>query len=337
MKIAFVLYPEAVISGDSNGIKSQAKTWKNGFKQLGHEVVEVNVWGNYNWKSFDVIHIFGTGLWLYGFVKNIYSKNTNIIISPIIDSTQSKFAYKLSTFLGIPKLRLWSPSFTLKKTLPMFKSVYVRSDYEAGFFTKSMNVPSSKITKIPLSYDEKICNDNNLIISKEKFCLHVSSIYQKRKNVIRLIKAAKKYNFKLVLVGSKGTPEQFKPIQNEIGNSNNIDVLGYVSNEKMIDLFQKAKVFALPSLVEGVGIVALNAGFFGCNIILTNIGGPKEYFKEHCVLVNPLSEDNIGQKIVESLNTESNSANEINKFVSENYNLKNISLLLENSYKNILS
>lgn len=335
MKIAFVLYPEAIISGDSNGIKSQAKSWGKGLQGLGHDVVEINVWGNYNWKSFDVIHVFGTGLWLYSFVKHLRNKNENIVLSPIIDSTQSKFKYKLSTFFGFKKIRLWSPSYMLKKTLPLVKFVYARSHYEKDFFSKSMKYNENNIRLIPLSYDNDLCiSTNRKTVKKEDFCLHISSIYQERKNVIRLIAAAKKYKFQLVLAGAKGTEEQFKPIKEAIGDAKNISVLGFISEEKMIALFNRAKVFALPSICEGVGIVALNAGYFGCEIVITNIGGPKEYFNGFAENVNPFSTNQIGKAILKSI--QKKDSKDLEKFIKQNNNTNVLAKRLEKSYLEIL-
>lgn len=335
MKIAYIIYPEAIISGASNGIKSQAKSWKKGIENLGHHVTEINIWSNYNLKSFDVIHIFGSGLWLYNFVKHLANINKNIVLSPIVDSTQSKFLYKFSTFVGFKKLRLWSPTYVLKKTLPMLKAVYVRSNHEKCFFTKSMNYDSKKIRLIPLSFDTDLCSEKNRKkIQKENFCLHISSIYQKRKNVIRLIKAAKKYNFNLVLAGEKGTEKQFKPIKEAIADSKIITFLGFISEEKMINLFNRAKVFALPSINEGVGIVAVNAAYFGCEIVITNFGGPKEYFGDLAENVNPFSVDEIGRSIKKCLAKKINT--DLESLINLNNNANLLSRKLEKSYLEIL-
>lgn len=334
MNIAYVLYPEAVISGNSNGIKSQAKSWIKGLIGLGHNVVEINPWGNYNWSNFDIIHVFGTGLWVESFIRNLSNKNNNIVLSPIIDTLQSPFKYKISTLLGLKKIRLWSPTYTLKKALPFTKGVFVRSNYESLFLEKSMSFSKEKIYKIMLPYE--IESDESSEFIKEDFCLHISSIYQERKNVIRLIKAAKKYKFKLVLAGAKGNNKQFKKIEDEIGDCDNISVLGFISYEKMIDLFKRAKVFALPSISEGVGIVALNAASLGCDIVITNIGGPKEYYGNLVESVNPFDVDEIGVSVKKFLNGASNQPM-LKQIIKSNYSNNKIAKDLERSYTNILS
>ena len=129
---------------------------------------------------------------------------------------------------------------------------------------------------------------------RETFCIHISSISDECKNVLRLIKAAKKFGFRLVLAGKKGSVSQFKPLADEIGNSDNIEVMGFISEEQKLDLYRRAKVFALPSIKEGVGIVALDAAHFGCEVVITDVGGPKEYFGDYAYKVNPYSIDSIG-------------------------------------------
>lgn len=334
MKIAYILRPNILNSGDSNGIKSQARTWKTGLEKLGHSVDEIDVWKHYDWKEYDIIHFFGTGFWLIGLVSDLRKKNANLVLSPIIDSIKSPLKYKLSTFLGAAKMRLYSPTYAMKKSLPYFKGVFVRSAYEAKYLSYSMGYHKEKIFNVPISFDARF--NQHASTEKENFCLHVSSIYQSRKNVVRLIQAAKKYHFKLVLAGSKGTEKDFAPIKRAIGDARNIEVLGFVTNEQLTDLYRKAKVFALPSIAEGVGIVALDAAIHGCGIVITNIGGPKEYFGKMAYQVNPYNVDEIGASILKAIN-EKNFQPELSNHIAENYSQESVIKQLEESYFQIVS
>lgn len=333
MKIAYILGPNIAISGDSNGIKSQARSWRNGLVQLGHHVDAINTWENYSWKEYDIIHIFGRGLWLPSFLVRLKNFNPNIVISPIIDSIQNPFKYKLSSYVGMQKFRLYSPTYAFKKSLPYLRAVFVRSEYELKYISDSLSCKKEIIHKVPLSYSVTT-NSEKVNQQKENFCLHVSSIYQPRKNVIRLIKAAKKYNFKLVLAGSKGVENDFKPLKNEIGNAVNIEVLGFVPQKILIDLYKRAKVFALPSTSEGVGIVALDAAVYGCEIVMTNVGGPKEYYNNMAHLVNPYKIDEIGQSILKALN-EKPLQPDLKNHIYKNYSSDKIIKALEKSYQQI--
>lgn len=332
MRIAYIIVPLAVVSGNSNGIKSQAITWKNGMQKAGHEVDEINLWNNYNWKKYDLIHIFGTGLWLYTFVQSLSIKNPNIVLSPIIDSLESPTLYSLVSQIGSTKLKLWSPTFTLRKTLPLIRGVYVRSQHEAKYIKKMMS--QDQIHILPLATSE---NNTNNSSSRDNFCLHISSISQPRKNVLRLIKAAKKYNFKLVLAGSTGSEIDFKPLREEIGDAKNISVLGFISHEEKIKLYSKAKVFALPSLNEGVGIVALDAAILGCEIVLTKLGAPKEYYNGSAELVDPFNIDSIGKSIVKILNNEIKHQPELSSHIMRHYSSLVVNKKLIDSYQKILN
>ena len=56
-------------------------------------------------------------------------------------------------------------------------------------------------------------------------------------------------------------------------------------------------MFALPSIVEGVGLSALEAATWGCDIVITNIGGPKEYYNNLALIVDPYSIDELGKGV----------------------------------------
>ena len=66
MKIAFIL-SNSVFS-PSNGITSQAKTWKKGLEQLDHEVVLIDMWQKNDWKSFDILHFYGFSIYMCDFI-----------------------------------------------------------------------------------------------------------------------------------------------------------------------------------------------------------------------------------------------------------------------------
>jgi glycosyltransferase involved in cell wall biosynthesis len=304
-KIAFVLYQFGMLSGRSNGVRSQALSTYSILNKFGDECVLINGWEHYDWKSFDAIHIYGYDIAIHTFVKALASRNPNIFISPIIDSTKPYSLYKLATFNGFEKLRLYSNNYALRKALHLVKGVCARSEHEAKFFRESFGIDSQKVFTLPLSYGleapEKI---HEILERKEKFCFHLSALYQDRKNVIRLVEAAKKYGFTLVLAGNKGTENQFLQVQNAIGNATNITVLGYLSNDELKEIYSKAKVFALPSINEGVGIVAMDAAVYGCNIAMTNLKGPAGYYPniKTVEILNPYSIDDIGEKIVKLLN-----------------------------------
>jgi glycosyltransferase involved in cell wall biosynthesis len=337
MKIAFVIYPNAVISGASNGVRSQALTWRSIIQQAGGECVLVNHWENYDWTTFDVVHIFGHDVGTYTFVSALSQKNPRIVISPIIDSQRSYAAYRVATHNGFLRARLFSNNFALRKALDCAQGVCVRTEHEGGYLRHSFGLPPEKIFKVPLSCGMQAPEEiESLLLNKQRFCLHVSSLYQDRKNVKRLVEAAKKFGFNLVLAGSMGAEGEFSSIQNAIGGADNISVLGYVSTQELLRLYARAKVFALPSLQEGVGIVALDAALFGCNVAITNIKGPGEYWPHIRTVsrVNPRDSGEIGKKIMTLLDTPN--TRELHDHVLRHYSKAAAADLLDAMYRTIL-
>lgn len=211
----------------------------------------------------------------------------------------------------------------------------VRSSFEKEYINRVYHVANSQIRVVQLAFDKKLEAVSFDIDSKQELCLHISSIYQPRKNVIRLVDAAKKYGFNLILAGNTGSDEQFRPIKDAIGNASNIEVLGFVSEKEKLELYQKAKVFALPSIQEGVGIVALDAAVLGCEIAITDIGGPKEYYYGKCAEVAPYDVDSIGQGITSLLNGEKQYQPSLSKELIAKYSPGAMANKLVNVYKEL--
>ena len=165
-------------------------------------------------------------------------------------------------------MRLYSQNYALRQLKPNIKLFLARTQYEAEYLRRGYGIEEDKISIVPLSFRE-IQSDTS--VKKERFCLFAGTMTQPRKNVPRLIEAAKKYHFPLKLVGNKGNAESEAHLRALIGDAANIEIIGFVSDEELASLYNRAKVFALPSLNEGVGLVAMEAAICGCNIVITNL------------------------------------------------------------------
>lgn len=293
------MYPGACYMGSGDGSKMQAEIWAKELERKGHTVDRINPWDHYNWDNYDVIHVFGFGLWNYDMIHWGSGINPNFVFSPIIDTNTPMWIYKLATHFGCKKLRLFSQNYALRQLKQDIKIFFARTEYEADYLRKGYGISEDKISIIPLSYREIKYNPS---IEKEPFCLFTGTMTQPRKNVPRLIEAAKKYGFNLKLVGNKGNAESEAKLRSLVGDANNIEILGFVNDQELNSLYNRAKVFALPSINEGVGLAALEAATCGCDIVITNQGGPKEYYETGSAeLVNPYDVDAIGQAVLRAL------------------------------------
>lgn len=334
MNIAYIMYPGACYMGASDGTKMQADIWIKELERKGHHVQRINPWGHYDWREFDIIHVFGLGLWNYDLIHWGSGLNHNFVFSPIIDSNTPMWKYRLATHFGCKRLRLFTQNYALRQLVPDIKLFLARTEYEADYLRNGYGIDDKKIAIVPLSYRNDHYDSH---ITKEPFCLFAGTMTQPRKNVPRLIEAAKKYGFPLKLVGNKGNAQSEAKLRQLIGDKKNIEILGFVSDEELTSLYNRAKVFALPSLNEGVGLVALEAAIHGCDIVITNLGGPKEYYSEgSAFLINPYDVDDIGQAIIKALE-DNTSQPGLRKQLMELYNVSTCTDLLIEQYQKVIS
>ncbi len=78
-----------------------------------------------------------------------------------------------------------------------------------------------------------------------------------------------------------------------------IDIAGYVTAEKLNQLYSTAKVFAFVSLDEGFGLPILEAMAYGVPVLSSNRSALPEVCGDAALTVDPLSVD----EIASSLNT----------------------------------
>jgi glycosyltransferase involved in cell wall biosynthesis len=136
-----------------------------------------------------------------------------------------------------------------------------------------------KTTYIPNGTDfNHITSDSELAqfgLKKRGYIVFIARLV-KHKNAHILIQAykqmARKYNKKLVIVGSGAfTPEYEKYLHNLADSDKNIIFTGHQSGRTLKQLFANAAVYVLPSSSEGLSISLLEAGSYGVPIIVSDI------------------------------------------------------------------
>lgn len=318
MKIALLL-PSAVMSY-RGGVPVQGRMWKEGLEQNGNQVDLISPWENNDWNSYDYIIFMGIGKLLIDYTTSLRQyPHPKLVLAPIIDFPRSLHEYKFrARFFGSVRFKVNRTLHDFYYCRNIFDFFLVRSEHEKKYLCEGIGVDPSKAVIVPLSMR---FNDDIPAIDlsmKENFCLHVSRLAFAGKNVARLVEAAKKYGFNLKLAGTLLGKIEKEWLNNLIKDATNIEYVGYLSDTELKELYMKAKVFALPSIIEGVGFVALEAAVYGAEVVLTDIGAPKEYYNGRAELVSPYDVDAIGKAICKLLK-ENKSQPELSKFILENY------------------
>ena len=171
-------------------------------------------------------------------------------------------------------------------------------------FCKSEIISTFNIipNKVSVIYNAVSFNDNIDKIDNEKsnYILFVGSI-SKRKNLDNLIKAfllINDSNLKLKIVGT-----EFKHLNSEGNNYNeNIEFLGNIENNQLIELYSNARMLVFPSFYEGFGIPPLEAMYFNCPVILSDIPVLKEIYGNSVLYFDPYSIVDIKNCILKILN-----------------------------------
>lgn len=136
----------------------------------------------------------------------------------------------------------------------------------------------------------------------EKFILNVGTI-EERKNLLRVAQALRGTDIPLVVVGKK--TDYFKKVEQEISlNGQKARFLEGVSMEELAGIYRLATIFIYPSLFEGFGIPVIEALFSQTVVITSNTSCLPEAGGEHSVYVDPLSVEDMREKIIRLWNDE---------------------------------
>jgi glycosyltransferase involved in cell wall biosynthesis len=145
---------------------------------------------------------------------------------------------------------------------------------------------------------------------KQPYFLFVGT-FEPRKNLARLLEAysqlpqATRQETAMVLVGQNGwggvhIPELVK----QFGIEDQVKVFGYVSDQQLSALYQKARALCLPSLHEGFGLPIVEAFQYGTPVLTSNTSSMLEVAGEAALLVDPLSTHAIHDGLLELCNNQ---------------------------------
>lgn len=213
------------------------------------------------------------------------------------------------------------PEWHPEDRIVYFQKNFYRRIYESDLvitvsnFTKTeaknfLKIDENKIRVVYMGHDNTIFKlyDKTEVLSfrnskrlPENFILFVGSI-EPRKNIERLLLAYMqlpeyiKREFKLVLVGFSGWKN--KNIMRLIDKMrDNVKFLGYLNTQELSLAYNRAKIFAYPSLYEGFGLPPLEAMACGCPVVVSNAASLPEVCGDAAYYVNPYDVESIAEGI----------------------------------------
>lgn len=141
--------------------------------------------------------------------------------------------------------------------------------------TIGLGVPGDKVEVVPNGVDTQRFTPS--LSSREPLVLAVGSLIE-RKGMRYLIQAMANVlpalpDFKLVIVGEGPQLQSLLTLARSIGLADRISITGYQTHQQVSAWMQRASLFILPSLEEGLGVVLLEALASGVPCVATQVGG----------------------------------------------------------------
>jgi len=158
-----------------------------------------------------------------------------------------------------------------------------------------------------------------------------------RKNQLALVLAMRELGIPLVLVGHSTHPEYRRLI--EMHRWDGLTIIDRLDNNSPLfwSAIAGARVFALPSWAEGGPLAALEAAAAGCNLVLSDGFGEKEYFGKWATYVDPGDLLALRRAIQESLDTprSKNDQQDQQQFFREHYSWDRHAKLTRDVYASV--
>jgi glycosyltransferase involved in cell wall biosynthesis len=243
------------------------------------------------------------------------------------------------------------------KNYPRIWRNYFIKLIQLGINSKSLIITTSNYSKSglqPLFKKNKIYpvyqSSENFSIQQtnyngKKYILHVGT-FEKRKNLLTLIKAFKKLkeelniNYKLVLAGSmyiNGDNEVLLKIQKYIIEHNlfnSILMPGYINKNKALYFYNNSLMYVFPSIDEGFGIPLIEALKLKIPVICSDIPIFREIAEDSVIYFEKKNEEDLFQKMKQLVQSEDLSSKLVSKGIKrvKKYNRYNFIKDIEKIY-----
>ncbi len=201
-----------------------------------------------------------------------------------------------------------------KRNLQQVDAIITDSKSSQKDIERICGISKEKIHVVYLAAGEqfkKLGNTEKLVIKRkyslqDKFILYVGDATV-NKNLPRLLDAVIKLGVPLVMVGKSLADKTVDSknlwnkdliqAQKKVENNPLIKILGFVSDDELVALYNAATLFVMPSLYEGFGLPVLEAMASGCPVVCSRGGSLEEVAGEAAYFVDERNSDSIADGI----------------------------------------
>lgn len=321
MNITYATYPTAFdVPG---GGEVQLLQYRKFLAQVGLDVMLYDFW-NPRLREIDVLHYFSCYRGSLNFLDEFARRGIPIVLSPTLWITRE-------TVDDYPRAEI-------SDMLSMASRIVCNSEEECQLLAEIFSVPRSKFSVIYNAIDPLFLDpiDPSLFRRRfgilESFILNVGNI-ERRKNQLRLVRAAKRLGKRLVMIGGIRDHDYFAECM-ELGGAGVTHIPSVPHDSPLLrSAYAGCEVFALPSLLETPGLAALEAGSSGARLVVTAVGCCREYFDDFATYVSPTDDDDIVQGL-EHVLTGSPKGAGLRERIAERFTWPKVVQILADVYRN---
>jgi glycosyltransferase involved in cell wall biosynthesis len=172
--------------------------------------------------------------------------------------------------------RTYSPR-VVPRVLAAARRIIAVSAFTRRELVELLRVPDEKVRVVPNGVDDEFTADGPA--AEGEYVLAVGTL-EPRKNLTRLVEAARRNDLELRVVGARGWGNV------EVGG-NGVRWLGELTDAELARQYRGALCVAYPSLYEGFGIPVLEAMAWGVPVVTSRATAMEEVAEGAAVLVDP--------------------------------------------------
>jgi hypothetical protein len=154
-----------------------------------------------------------------------------------------------------------------------------------------------------------------------------------RKNQHSLLAALKDRDLPVVLIGP-AFDRQYMEIC-RANASDKVRFIEHIPHDRLPSAYAAARVHVLPSWYDTPGLVSLEAAAAGCNIVSTDRGCTREYFKDMAWYCDPSDVNSIREAVLAAWNAPN--SERLRQFVRENYTWQRAAEQTLQGYQQVLA
>lgn len=305
MRVAFFSFFPPTLWTPGGGETQLAKT-REALQKLGVEVDLFDIWARR--RDYDILHVFGSTYQLSDFVVTAKRLGLRVVVSPIIYTNKPWWTWRawrqVDRFLPVPTV------YTYRRRIYEAADVLLPgSEAEARQLSANFGIPSAKMVVVYNAADARLAEASPAPFREryglEDFVLMVGRINE-HKGQIRLMRALDGEGLDLVFIGQMDPddPSYFERFLAECAKRPWVHYLGPLppGSDILASAYAAAKVHALPSFGECPGLVNLEAGMVGCNVVAGFSEPVREHLGEEAFYCNPGSLRSIREAVLQAYN-----------------------------------